>query len=144
MNKRTLLMLPISLMLIACTSIDPLSGLKCSAETGPKPPCSGDPKNPEVTINTNTWVITPRCVKANRTSAITFRVVPAGVNGNPLGSTAILPKNVTDTWLIGTNAPDSAKIRIDVPDWVTTGEYSYGVIKSNGDCLDPRVHVVDE
>ena len=142
MNKRTLIVLPISLALAACTSVDPLSGLKCSAETGPVPPCKGDPHNPEVTINTNSWVIAPRCVKANKTSTITFKVVPAA--DNPLGSTAILPKNVKDTWLIGTNAPESDEISIEVPDWVTMGDHSYGVVKSNGDCLDPRVHVVDE
>lgn len=142
MNKRTLLLLPIGLTLFACASVDPLAGLHCAQDTGPVPPCQGDPNNPEVTINTNNWVIAPRCVKANKTSTIHFKVVPAA--SNTPGSTAILPKNVTDTWLVGTNSQDSSTISIPVPDWVGLREYSYGVVKSDGTCLDPRVHIVDE
>jgi hypothetical protein len=140
MNKRMLLVLPISLSFIACESVDPLSGMSCSAHTGPKPPCEGSPNN-EVTINTNTWVVTPRCINADRKETIVFKLVPK--NDIPLGSTAILPKNLSDTWLTGVNnSSDSAKISIPVPDWVALGERSYSVLKSNGDCLDPRVHIV--
>jgi hypothetical protein len=139
MNKRTLLVLPISLTLFACTSDDPLSGLSCSELTGPKPPCEGKPNN-EVKINTKTWVITPRCINADRNETIVVKLSPPP--DNPLGSTAILPKNLSDTWLTGVNSPDSDKIRIPVPDWVPLGEHYYSVLKSNGDCLDPRVHVV--
>ena len=142
MNKRNFLLLPISLMFIACGGAEQMSALECAKDTGPEPPCAGDPKNPEVTINTNTWVFTPRCIKANKKEKIVFRLTPAA--DNPLGSTAIQPKDLKDTWLTGVNSPDEMKIEVMVPDWVALDKYRYGVFKSNGDCFDPRVHVVDE
>ena len=144
MNKRTLLVLPISLTLFACTSVDPLSGLNCSELTGPEPSCAKTPSTGVVTIHTNNWNVTPRCYTVSRaaeTKLIKFNLAPAA--SNPLGSTAIVPKNLNNTWLTGSNSPDSKEIVITVPDWVENGEYSYGVIKSTGDCLDPRVNIVD-
>jgi len=144
MNKRTLLVLPISLTLFACTSVDPLSGLNCSEPTGPEPPCKAEPSVGGVTIHTNNWNITPRCYTVSRAAEIKlikFNLAPAA--SNPLGSTAIVPKELNNTWLTGSNSPDSKEITIAVPDWVENGYYSYSVIKNNGDCLDPRVRVVD-
>ena len=142
MNKRNFLVLPISLTFIACGGAEEMSSLSCEILTGPEPPCAGDPNNPEVTINTNSWVFTPRCVKANKKQKIVFKLVP--VADNPLGSIAIHPKEFKDTWLTGVNSPDKSNIEIIVPDWVALESYNYGVFKSNGDCVDPRVHVVDE
>ena len=108
MNKRYFLIVPISLTFVACGGAEQMSALECAKDTGPEPPCAGDPKNPEVTINTNTWVFTPRCIKANKKEKIVFRLTPAA--DNPLGSTAIQPKDLKDTWLTGVNSPDEMKI----------------------------------
>ena len=144
MNKRNFLLLPISLTFIACSGEAPIQHPACANDPGPEPPCEGDPQNPMVTINTNTWVFAPRCVNASKsgTEPIVFRLVPPG--DNPPGSTAILAKDPKDTWLTGVNSPDQSQIVITVPDsdWVTLGDHKYGVFKSNGDCFDPRVHIV--
>jgi len=144
MNKRNFLLLPISLTFIACSGEAPIQHPACANDPGPEPACEGDPKNPKVTINTTTWVFTPRCVNASKSSAkpIVFRLVPTA--DNSLGSTAIRAKESKDTWLTGVNSPDPSEIVITVPDsdWVTLGDHKYGVFKSNGDCFDPRVHIV--
>lgn len=145
MNKRYFLIVPISLTFVACGGAEQMSALKCATHTGPEPACEGDPQNPEVTVNTNTWVFAPRCVNASKSSTkpIVFRLVPT--DDNPPASTAIRAKDPKDTWLTGVNSPDQSQIVITVPnsDWVALGEHKYGVFKSNGDCFDPRVRIVD-
>lgn len=139
MNKRNFLILPVSLTFIACGGAEQMSGLECATPTGPEPVCQGNPDN-AVNINTNTWVFTPRCIDAGKKETITFHLAPAA--DNPPGSTTIRSKHPENSWLTGVNSPDGQKITIAVPDWVALDEYYYGVFKSNGDCVDPRVRIV--
>ena len=139
MNKRTFLVLSISLTLIACSGADKSTILHCARDTGPEPVCQGVPGN-IVNINTKTWVFTPRCIEAGKTETITFNLAPPP--DNPPGSTTIRSKNPEDTWLNGVNSPNGHMITIAVPEWVALDYYSYGVFKSNGDCFDPRVRIV--
>ena len=145
MKINNLITLLFGLFLAGCTTMSTTGGvfdtLECGAYTGPVPPCEGNPNNPEVTLNTNTLEVTPRCIKAFKSKTIKFNVVPPGKNFP--GSVAIIPKITTNTWLAGNNSPDKTEIEIFVPDWVDAKEYSYGILKSTGDCRDPRVEVIE-
>lgn len=141
MNRKILIVMPLGWILVGCVNTGPMNISNCDVYTGPVPPCEGNPNAPAVNLNTNTLNVTPRCANAARSKTIVFTVVPP--EKNKVGSVAIIPKNAEDTWLTGTNSPDKMKINILVPDWVASGDHSYGIVASNGSCVDPRVHVVD-
>lgn len=103
------------------------------------------PANPKVTFNKNTLVVAPRNVCTNRGATLTFSIKPAAENENPPGSVAVIPKDGTDTWLIGTNSPDNEKIEINIPEYLEKDTYyEYTIVSvEDGDvsCVDPRVSV---
>jgi len=81
----------------------------------------------------------PACVRALRSSKITFNLVP--IPNNEIGSARIFSKD-ENKWPAGTNDSDKDKILIEIPDDLPLGYYSYGFVV-NGKCVDPRVHVED-
>ncbi len=107
----------------------------------------GNANNPIVTFNKQSLVVAPRNVCAKPSSKIEFRITPNAANLNPPGSVAVIPKDIADTWLTGTNFPMASKIEITVPSYVPldkTKYYEYTIVSNlTGvvSCVDPRVHV---
>lgn len=135
MNKKILFVLLLSSVALGCA---PIVTVTCDPYTGPTPPCKGDPKAPQVTLNTNSLNATPYCIRAEDGTFIIFRLVPH--DKNELGSVEIFPKDDTDTWLAGVNDPYKDLIIISVPDSLEEDEHDYG-IRTSDKCVDPRVRV---
>ena len=136
--KTLIIALVMSPILIGCTSSGLVATRTCGTVATPAS-CTGNPDNPKVTINTNALNFAPPNLCAKVGTTIEFKLVPPG--NNVIGNAAVLPKNALHTWLIGTNSPDKDKIYVKVPDWVVDGDYNYGFLRNNGDCIDPRVEV---
>ena len=98
------------------------------------PVCTGSP--PSITINVQAKTIAPRNYCAPPNSVVRFDVRPIN---SPLRSTAVVPKNPGDTWMIGTNDPDANEFTVETP--ATLDEYGYTVIFADGTCIDPRITV---
>jgi len=78
-----------------------------------------------------------RCVSPGDT--VEMEIVPAP---SVAATVFVVPKNLTDTWLIGTNYPDKDKIIITIPKSVPRySDHAYGFLSSNGKCADPRFRV---
>lgn len=138
MNNNFVLCVPLALFLSACTTEGPVRALNCDIYTPPAS-CAGDPNAPAVHINVTAKTFNPPNACGGRGNTITFSLTPvAGLNE---GDTAIIPKDPTKTWLTGTNSPDRTEIVIKIPDWATVGPADYALIRSNGDCVDPRIDV---
>jgi len=138
MTKKILFGLPIIWFAAACS---PIASIDCPPYTLPVHPCKGDPKTPQVTINTASANLkaTPGCVKTNQETFIIFRLVPH--DQNDLGTVEIFPKDEAKTpWLAGTNDPYKDLIIISVPDDATKDKHDYG-IRTSTKCVDPRVSV---
>lgn len=138
MNKKLVVALSLCVTSFGCAAPGPISSTTCSSVATP-PACTGPRDNPVVTINTNALNFAPPNVCARIGTTIEFKLVPP-VN-NEKGNAAIVPKIASNTWLLGGNTLHKDKILVEIPDWVTPGYYEYGFIRSNGDCIDPRVDV---
>ncbi|MDX1508006.1 MAG: hypothetical protein R3358_06985 [Woeseiaceae bacterium] len=140
MNKKILTALAAGVITASCVhQPGPLGSSNCVIHT-PTTSCTGNPNNPVVTLNLNTMKANPPnvCGRAGKTMEV--RLVPPP---SAKGTVAVVPKNFSDTWLLGTNDPDPAKIFIEIPDWVAFGsDHDYGFVKSTGECADPRLHVM--
>ncbi|MBT8144755.1 MAG: hypothetical protein KJO55_08640 [Gammaproteobacteria bacterium] len=107
----------------------------------------GGPNAPVVNFNTNGMTVAPRNVCAKRNATLEFKVTPVNPGGNPRpkGSVSLVAKDLSNTWLIGTNSPDRNEISIPIPDYVDADEYyAYTLFVNDDDgvrCVDPRVHV---
>lgn len=142
MNIKSLFILSLSWVAVGCVSDGILSVPKCQPYEPIVGPCNGSKSNPKVTINinANSLNFSPRNVCAAPGKTIVFTIVPPPQN--KIGSAAIIPKNMADLWLIGTNGANKNKIEITVPEWVASGtDHDYGFATIDGDCVDPRVHV---
>ena len=144
MNKKTLLVLPLSLLAIACVHRDVditdivIPGCEIEVIVGP---CNGPKDDPKVTINVaaKSLVAAPPNVCAGPGEDIEFNIVPASAEASTV---AVIPKNPLHTWLIGTNFPDEGEIIIHVPHTIPIGQVAnYTIITSDGKCLDPRIHI---
>lgn len=143
MNKKVLFVLPLSLLAIACAQpgVEILGNINipgCAIATVP-PNCTPPHVAPKITVNVAGPTIgaSPSNKCADPGDDIEFKIVPASTEA---GKVAIIPKNSSHTWLIGTNWPDKGKIIIHVPDPLPTDNYDYTIL-SDGKCLDPRIHV---
>jgi len=77
-----------------------------------------------------------RCVEAG--DIVELELVPAP---SAVATVFVVPKNLTDTWLIGTNYPDKDKIIITIPESVPKySDHLYGFL-ADGKCADPRFRV---
>ena len=144
MNKKTLFVLPLSLLAIACAPrdmeiTDNIDIPNCD-EIVIVGPCTGPRDNPTVTINVSakSIVAAPPNVCAAEGEDIVFTIVPPNTETKTV---AVIPKNPLHIWLIGTNFPDGGEIIIPVPDTLPEDDYNYTIITSDGKCLDPRIHV---
>ncbi len=103
--------------------------------------CKGESNAPTIIVNTRSKSLSasPYCTKAIPGSELVFRITPR--NSKAIGQVEILPKDTAHTWLQGKNDPDQNFIYITVPPVLGEDEkYFYG-IKTDTDCVDPRVHV---
>ena len=96
---------------------------------------------PKVTLNLNEMKANPPNVCARPGKTIDVSIVPK-VEAS-VGNVWVVPKNLADYWLVGTNDPDKLKIYIEIPDTVPFGtDHDYGFLTTSGKCADPRVHVM--
>ncbi len=138
MKSRLMLLLPLGFALASCAKPTEVECVEYPGEKSPK--CEGNPQAPEVTLNTQSMLVKPECVRAKVGSTITFRLTPKGAND--AGSVKIFPKNPAEKWLNGTNSPDQDEIEIYVDDKLKKGERKYG-FRTAKKCVDPRVAVED-
>jgi hypothetical protein len=107
-------------------------------------PCGGDPNAPEVNLNTNSMLVNPRCVRAEKGEVVIFKITPK--NQNEEGTVEIFAKDSADDWwLAGTNSPNKNRILILTPEEIETGEndyveFRYG-FRTSTRCVDPRIRV---
>ena len=143
MNTKILSVLPLSLFLAACVSPPSINPALVDCKSQGWGSCKGEPQAPTVNINTKSGKLkaSPYCVKAEEGTELVFRITPR--NNKAAGDVEILPKDPAHAWLKGENSPNKNFIFIDVPnDLDPDARYFYG-IKSGGECVDPRVHVVN-
>ncbi len=137
MTITRLLLISVCGVLAACQTVDTLN---CVPYSGPERDCSAgqDPNVPHVTINYNSMIVAPPCVRARPGTEIVVNLVP--VVENVAGGARIFPKNEAHDWLEGTNDANKDEIRIPVPGELPEGDYWYG-FEFNDKCVDPRVHI---
>ena len=159
MNSKILFVLLMSILVVGCADNVPqdasmevamersIEGSMKASDCEEYYPIPGKCKDvghpPEVTLNTNTLRANPPNVCANRGETITFKITPKRPNKDKK-SVSIMPKELTNTWLVGSNSSDENKIEISIPTWVEPKEnydYGFAVAGPNGKCVDPRVHV---
>lgn len=138
MKNHLVIALVLCIISVGCTVHGPVKAKSCTSVVTP-PTCTGPKTNPVVTVNTNAMTFAPPNVCAQIGTTIEFKLEPP-VN-NEKGNAAVVPKVATNTWLLGGNTTHKDKIFVEIPDWVAAGSYEYGFIRSNGDCIDPRVDV---
>lgn len=147
MNKKSIALLIPFVVLTGCAQTSGIhnpktSMLSCATYTLAVTDCAGDKTDPKVTIYTNTMTFDPPIICAEPGKQIKFTLDPPPQDIE--GSAAIIPKNYKDAWLAGTNVPNSKKINIKVPSWVSTvTTHDYMFITSTGDCIDPRIEVTN-
>lgn len=131
--------------------VSPLDLLPATCTPVNVPPnCSnapGGPNAPRLNFNTNTPLnVAPPNVCARKNKTLKIKITPTEVNGQPRkkGTVSVVPKDLTNTWLIGSNSDDADEIVIPIPGHISIGKYEYALIVNDTDglrCLDPRVHV---
>ena len=144
MNKNVLLLPIFVLITVGCAAnggagkdAQPLACIEPQPSTGP---CNGNPENPQVNLNLQTMKANPPNVCANPGSTIKVNISP---EPDSPGTVSVVAKNPTNTWLNGTNSPDSKTISIYVPEWVSLGgDNYYGFTTNLGTCVDPRVQII--
>ena len=148
MNRKTLMVLPGTLLLAACVSGSPLAPEPIAGcKTLPEEACRINKENGKnvVTFNRVSLAVAPECIKVSRGDSFEVRIVPP-----PAAAAEVItvPQDATDGWLIGSNGNPGAggvdSIRITVPAGTALDKYQYLILSSGdggGKCLDPRVHV---
>lgn len=117
------------------------SATACAAYTITVTDCDGDKNDPIVDIDTVALTFDPPIICSKKQRTIKFELNPPPEDKD--GTAAIFPKDFTDAWLTGTNVPNKNRIMIKVPHWVAKKTYQYMFVTSTGNCVDPRVEVVD-
>ena len=141
MKRKMLIALTAGVLSAGCaTNNGPLGTTNCTVHD-PTMSCTGNPNDPKITLNLNTMKANPPNVCARPGQTLDISIVPPPQTS--VGNVAVVPKDIADTWLIGTNSPNKLKISILIPDWVEEGtDHDYGFVTSSGKCADPRVHVM--
>lgn len=144
MNKKILIVLALNWVLLGCSGAptapdsSPLAGCRTQFPWF----CRGNSQAPVVTLHTKVGKLkaSPYCVKADAGTQIRFELKPKG--NKALNTVEIIPKNPADNyWLAKSNSVDQDLITIDVPNDIDdTIKHYYGV-KTDTDCVDPRVKV---
>lgn len=140
MNKKILLLLPSCLLLTGCPGLPILEEGECEVVNGPDV-CTGSETNPKIgiTLVRDGVRVGPPNVCANAGTTIEVSIQPPQKD---LNTVRTVPKDPEHAWLNASNSSDKNSFEINVPASATVGEdYFYTIIRSNGTCLDPRVHV---
>jgi hypothetical protein len=159
MNKNILFVLALSWILVGCASKAPqfegslVGKLEISVPgctTYALDDCTGDeddPDNPKVTLNLDTWTLSPECVTARKGKIISIDLKSASKIEK--GSVRLFPKKLENSfWAARTNSPNKNKIKIKVPIKKKSGAnfpegiYNYG-ISTDTKCIDPRINVIN-
>ena len=152
MNKNALLLIPLALILSGCgekpekadkadkaAAAEATEQVECKTENIP-PVCIPIHANNKIMLNRNPMKTVPPSACLSAGTTVEFNVHPdPGVTD----TVEVWPKDKADTWLAGTNSPDSSKIVITVPGSLVNGsEYYYGWTDlTTGECVDPRMEV---
>lgn len=144
MNKNALLLLALGLVVTGCAGSnnagEHAEPLACIEPEPIKGPCNGNPNDPKVNLNLQTMKANPPNVCASPGSTIEINISP---KPEFPGTVSVVAKDPTNTWLNGTNAPDSKTILIYVPAWTSLNtDNDYGFTTSLGTCVDPRVQII--
>ena len=139
--QKILIILSLSFLLVACDKVKMHMDVNASTPaqrcmSHAIPVCQKG--NPEVKLHLATMKATPpnRCVSPGAT--VEMEIIPTPTEP---ATVFVVPKNISDTWLVGTNYPDAGKITIKVPNDVPKyTDHSYGFL-ADGKCADPRFHV---
>ncbi len=142
MNKNVLLAMPLGLMVAGCVAVSDFAPVTpdttCLEDTRPDVACTTANKG-KVTLNLQVMQANPPNVCADPGSTIEVKISP---KPSAKGTVSVFAKNVTDTWLGGSNSAKADVIHIHVPEWVPAGSYRYGFRTNLGTCVDPRVDVI--
>ena len=142
MNKKILCVLPLSLLVVACSSQQGQVSPQSCEHRKPKEQCtpSGPDGKPFVNVtphkDPSKWKIVPLnvCVKAQ--DELEIRILgPAQAPGTMV----TYPKDSADKWVYGSNADNKEKIIVTVPPKPDDSNYSdYNIISVGNGCVDPR------
>lgn len=138
MNNKFLFALTVSVLVVACEPMQRTLPGEC--DTIDIPACTGSASNPKlgITLVRDGIRVGPRnvCVNANTTIEVSMHP-----RQSEYGTVKTVPKDPNDSWLEGSNDTDLNSFDIVVPELPSGKDYDYTIIRSNGVCLDPRVHV---
>jgi hypothetical protein len=149
MNKNILFLVLINWLAMGCAaqmlpdSPGPPGTGTCTSYT--MKTCTGDKRDPHVTIDLDAKTVDPECVKAKKGRAIIFKLQSA----SPItkGSVEIIAKDSSnDWWLAGSNSPNKNRILVLAPKKKEDGSFfssgkRFYKIKTDTWCIDPRVDV---
>lgn len=139
MTMRDLTLIAVLPVIAACTvSADKYRTLTIAECTtvGYYPPCEAE-QPAQITITPGAISVAPPTYCARPGDTVRFRVV------NPAGnaSIAVVPADPFNIWLYGSNAVNAQEFTVVVPDDAALGWYKFFVYGSDGNCLDPMIHV---
>lgn len=143
MNNKILFVLALNWVLVGCSQAPGAAVASPLANCGHQFPwfCKGDPKNPTINLNTKNGHLkaSPYCLNADPGTQIKITLTPPG--NKAMNTVEIIPKDPDHTWIAATNSTHKDLILIDVPaELDKTKKYYYG-IKTDTDCVDPRINV---
>ena len=146
MVKKILFVLALNLILVGCSQAPKSPDGSPLANCRTQFPwfCRGNSKAPTVTLHTKVGKLkaSPYCVKVDSGTQIRFELKPKG--NKALNTVQIIPKNSADKyWLAKSNSVDQDLIIIDVPNDIDDTIKHYYGIKTDTDCVDPRIHVIN-
>jgi hypothetical protein len=137
MKAKVWILISSAMLIAGC--VEPGNVKVAGCDSSPHAACTGNPDHPMVTIKIVQGTISadPPNVCAKPGVDLQVNLVPVPAAGG--GTTQ--PKNPLDTWLVGRNDSNPAKIPIHIPSSVAGGkDYAYTAV-NGGHCLDPMVHV---
>jgi len=143
MNKKILFVLALNWILVGCSQapIAPDGSPLANCRTQLPWFCRGKAQAPTVNVNTKSGKLktSPYCIKVEEGTQLIFRLTPPGKNA--LNTVEIIAKNESHGWLKGKNSIFEDLIIIDVPTGLSGDDKYYYGIKTDTDCVDPRIHV---
>jgi hypothetical protein len=112
--QKILIILSLSFLLVACEKV-------YFDNSARAPRCESpvlsicNPGDPKVKLHLSDMKATPPNLCVEPGDTVEMEIVPKPTEA---GTVFVVPKDLRDTWLIGTNYPDKNKVIITIPEWV--------------------------
>jgi hypothetical protein len=147
MNKKLIFLIPLSALVMGCDgpSVTPvLTSQISNCKAGPVaiacPSEEAKRKTVTIRVTPHRIIMSPPVVCAAHGADITVDIDTTSVPGDV--TVVTVPKDADDGWIVNSSGPGGSSMTIKVPEDTTVGPmYGYFIVTSNGQCLDPKIHV---